>query len=211
MKDFIDTYKKTFFRYLTGKLSEIHIQGTDNLEEDICRLSDEIYAANTSLLTDPQASFHLFMTSLILGTYKYLKAKIEGEDEILDIVKYAFLEPGKGMDVEEFAGIFKTSANPFADMVVMAKDKEQSTYGNTFVFEHEKDDGEAFYQNVTRCFYHDFFNAHGVPHLTSIFCSYDFIWMDIFKNGDFGFTVQRPATMGEGGDKCRFQFINNRR
>ena len=211
MQDFIDTYKKTFFQYLTGKLSEIHIQGTDNLEEDIGRLSDEIYAANASLLIDPQASFHLFMTSLILGAYRYLKTRMEDEDRILEAMKYAFLEPGKQMDVEGFTGKFKSSADPYADMVALAKEKEESTYGKTFVFEHEKDDGEAFYQNVTRCFYHDFFNANGVPHLTLIFCSYDFIWMDIFKSGEFGFTVQRPATMGEGGDKCRFQFINNGR
>lgn len=209
MQDFIDAYKKTFFEFLNKKLREIHIQGTDNLEEDIGRLSDEIYAENTSLLIDPQASFHLFMTSLILGTYRYLKTRIEDEDTILKTVQYAFLEPGKDMDVDEFTGKFKTSLNPFADMVAMAKDKEQSTYGKTFVFEHEKDDSEAFYQNVTRCFYHDFFNTNGVPQLTSIFCSYDFIWMDIFKNGEFGFTVQRPSTFGEGGDKCRFQFINN--
>ncbi len=208
MEDHRYGYKRSYFDCLTEKLNEMGVRIREDVEVEISRLSDEIYGENTSLLIDPQASFHLFLTALILATYRYLKDKIGDEGKVLAAVRHAFLEPSRRLDLTEFTRTFNVSPHPFADFVTLAKEKETATYGKSFIFVHEKDDDEAFHQHVTRCFYHDFFNTQGVPQLTAVFCSHDFIWMDAFRGGSFGFAVERPTTLGEGGDKCRFEVTN---
>ena len=208
--DFSNSYKNLFFSFMKKKAHEYSSGNFNELKDKMEKLSQAIFEENKSLIVDEYAEFHLFMTSLVLASYNVLMEKTGDDEKVCDIILYAFMEPSRNINQSDIGEMFKNTDDPFSFFVQYAKDKETNTYGKTFVFEYERDDNEAMFQNVTRCFYKDFFDTHNVPRLTSIFCSYDSIWMDHFKDGKFGFTVQRPTAMGEGDDICRFRFVRNK-
>lgn len=204
----IKTCKRVFLKHFDEKLKSQRFDGSANLTVQIAELAEKIEKEQKSWIVDEQSEFHLCLTSLALASYNILRPEICDDEKVLDLIKSALMEPGKSKIQSEMRGWMKKCKNPFRDMVAHSKRMENS-YGKTFEFSHPKDDDMTFYQNITKCFFNDFLRYMGAPELVPVFCKWDYAWMDIFKNGEFGFVVSRPTSLGFGDDKCRFQFIRD--
>lgn len=80
-------------------------------------------------------------------------------------------------------------------------------FGETFTMQQKlADTGNSFSINVKQCFYHNFFNSHGAPELTQVFCDWDRVWSDELNAEHHGIEFSRPTTLSAGDEMCRFIF-----
>jgi len=100
--------------------------------------------------------------------------------------------------------IFDGGPDPFAGIANTSKAKEVHLYGDSFRFERPSDDDNCYHLVVRTCFYNEFCTRNGAPELTQVWCAFDTGWMDVVNEEDRGVAVDRPMTMGFGGDHCDF-------
>ena len=91
-------------------------------------------------------------------------------------------------------------------MTTTSRTKEETAYGPSFTFEHERDDQDAFWVKISRCYYHDYFKAHGASELTPVFCDWDANWASAINPRRHGFHFERPTTLGFGDSACYFRY-----
>lgn len=211
-KGFMENLRKKYFSALNRRLEELFPEQANSIGDDIDKRHQDIIRKNQAWIVDPPAEFHLFLTSLVLATYQVLVRKTNSKDTAMDIARFAFFEAQQHKAVKAYlVSMVEKEPDPFTMMVKISKSKEEKQYGKTFVFERERDDDTHYFLNVKKCFYHDFFSAHGAPELTPVFCDWDNVWGDELKDGRFGVKFERPETIGYGGSVCRFQFTRTER
>jgi hypothetical protein len=86
------------------------------------------------------------------------------------------------------------------------KDRGERIFGPEFVYVQVVQDSTRSFTHIKRCFFNDFFRAHGAPELTSIFCTLDAIWIDELHQPQYNVRFERPSTLARGDDACRFEF-----
>lgn len=91
-------------------------------------------------------------------------------------------------------------------MVAISKEREETFFGQSFVFDHPLDDDNQYIADVHRCHYHDVLAVSGAAQLTPILCAFDATWIDVIDPSRHGFTFERPSTIGTGGNTCPFTF-----
>jgi hypothetical protein len=141
---------------------------------------------------------------MVLAAYQVIRNRVD-RDAAITALRHAFtlmwgdwIRAGTRTQLD-------AAADPFVSMTTTARTKEESTYGPSFVFERERDDENADHVKITRCLYHSYFVAHGVPELTPVFCDQDANWTSAIDPGRHGFRFERPTTLGFGGDGCYFR------
>jgi hypothetical protein len=141
---------------------------------------------------------------MVLAAYQVLRDRVD-RDAAITALRHAFtLMWGDWIRAGTKAQL-DAAPDPFVSMTTTARTKEESTFGPSFVFEHERDDQNAYWVKVTRCLYHSYFVAHGVPELTPVFCDWDANWASAIEPARHGFRFERPTTLGFGGDGCYFR------
>jgi len=70
-----------------------------------------------------------------------------------------------------------------------------------------KNDGEAVEYNITKCLWHDACTENGCPELCKVFCDVDHVIYAGMKKVRF----VRTETLGTGGSRCDFRFLNKGR
>jgi hypothetical protein len=78
---------------------------------------------------------------------------------------------------------------------------------NTYV--QEVQDRTRSFINIQQCFFNDFFRANGAPEVTPIFCAMDYLWAEELEQPHYGVRFDRPTTLAQGDDMCRFQFTKS--
>ena len=66
-------------------------------------------------------------------------------------------------------------------------------------------DERRFFINVRKCLFADFFLAHDARAVLYQLCATDYAWGDAL--GEYNIRFERPTTLSEGSDACRFQFF----
>jgi len=206
-RGFMAGLRKKYFSALNQRLEEIFPEDAEAIGDEVKKMDQTIVSENRSWIVDPPSEFHLFLTSIVMATYQVLRKKTKNKDTALDTTRFAFFEAQQHEAVKAYIiSMVEKEPDPYAMMVKISKSKEEKQYRKTFIFERERDDENYYFLNVKKCFYHDFFSAHGASELTPVFCDWDNVWGDELKDGRFGVRFERPETIGYGGSVCRFQF-----
>jgi hypothetical protein len=75
------------------------------------------------------------------------------------------------------------------------------------IFEKGIKDQRRFFVNVRKCGFADVLLDHGARDLLYTLCATDYTWGDGL--GKYNIRFERPTTISEGSDACRFQFFKN--
>ncbi len=175
------------------------------IQERIQARLTELEASHQDWIVDEPARYNLRMTAALLAAYQVLRERFS-QEELLALLRAAFLEPFKDTMQQGAAQILDHVSDPFQTIVEISKTKEKYMYGDGFTFEIERDDDRAYLLNFKRCFYHNFFASNDAPELTPIFCDFDMPWISAIDTERHGFRFERPTTIGYGGTMCPFHF-----
>ena len=85
------------------------------------------------------------------------------------------------------------------------KKRGEKQFGNAWIYEQGIKDHKRCFVNVRKCGFADFFLDNGAPEVLNLLCVLDYVWADALE--DFGIRFERPTTLAEGSDACRFQFF----
>ena len=166
-----------------------------------------LFANSQRWLIDEPAQINVRLTCMALASYHVLRDRMNERRRPLMMIQTALIEPSRGKMKMMMPLMMRFVRDPLKLLAGISESKEISAYGKAFEFERETDNRQTYYfTHVRRCGYHDFFVAHGAPELTPIFCAYDDVWGDFFKTDKYGVRFDRPTTIGNGGEMCRFEF-----
>ena len=77
---------------------------------------------------------------------------------------------------------------------------------STFRYATDIRDGRRNFVKIERCFFNDFFRENRAPEVTSLYCALDKVWADVLEEQRYGVRFERPTTLANGDDACRFRF-----
>ncbi|SHK69078.1 L-2-amino-thiazoline-4-carboxylic acid hydrolase [Rhodothermus profundi] len=190
-----------FRRYTNGAVLNRHA-----LHEE----AEQLRQSNQDLALDPPAQVHLLMTSYVLAGYRILQDHGLSPEAARALLQQAFAGMGRRW-IWLFTWLqMRLARNPLEMLRQTARRRARTDYGATFHFS-ETGNAEAFTLLVHRCFYYDFFRRNGHPELTLIFCAWDRNWADAIRPERDGVRFERPTTLAEGQDACRFVFRRDTR
>ena len=169
-----------------------------------------IRAANQDRVVDEPSKQHLALTSLLLASYRVLLPLMPDREAVLTLLRTVLAEPLHrqmqtylthrfGIDPTVPDSAFDAAAAHF-------KPRGEQRFGKAFQYEQEVQTPEQSFVHIRRCFFNDFFRAHGAPELTPLFCFLDTLWADALRAGAYNVRFERPTTLAAGDDRCRFQF-----
>ena len=200
--------RRGYFSALDKQLRGVLPEHEKGVQREVEKQLRSIYEENEGRLVDQASKFLLMYSSLVLATYRVLFPLIGNRETVIESIRLALASPVEPMTRLRIVGMGISPFAPrkaFEQISKNAKRRGERLYGSYFLFEEELQD-EKFSLNVRRCFFHDFFVAHGVPELTGIGCSLDNFWADELKKEKYGVRFERPTTLALGSDMCRFQF-----
>jgi hypothetical protein len=160
---------------------------------------------DASLVIDPPSRGHLEWASLILAAYQELLSDFASEEETIQALG-SEMEAAHGtpmilFTLDRLMKAFRGDVRRAGKVL----DAVLKQYGDSFAWESEVDEkGLTF--TITRCWYFHFFNAHGLPRLTTCACRLDGLWfnrMDPKRHG-LRFDQERYTTKGYGSENCIF-------
>jgi hypothetical protein len=196
-----------YFRMLRQEIEKALPGQGKALIAEISAQEKALFANSQQWIVDEPARMNVLMTCMALASYRVLREKLNERRRPLMMMQTAFIEPSRGKMQKMMPLLLFFTRDRLKLLAGISEAKEPSAYGKAFEFERVTDDRQTYYfSHIKRCGYHDFFVAHGAPELTPIFCAYDDVWGDFFKTDKYGVRFDRPTTIGNGGDRCRFEF-----
>ncbi|MGD8764524.1 MAG: L-2-amino-thiazoline-4-carboxylic acid hydrolase [Desulfobacteraceae bacterium] len=219
MEDFLDEVeplvseiRKQGLRRFEEKISSLVDQPWSELTQEIFALDRQLQKLNSWRVQDQPGAIYLKISCMLLALYRTLKPLFENEDDLLNIIQETIIETNIGQDMDAFLqdhfGISPDAPDDAWDTLCKNYIVQGSQrYGCNWVFEKGIKDQRRFFVNVRKCGFADFFLDHGARDLLYTLCASDYSWGDGLKKYNIQF--ERPTTLSEGSDACRFQFIKN--
>lgn len=198
---------RSFARAFTRRLDMLFRQHTGlrlnrhALEEE----AEQLRQAHQTMAVDTPAHVHFLMTAYVLAGYRVLQEHGVEAQTARALLQEAFSGMGRRWIRLFTWWQMRRARDPLDSLRQTARRRARSDYGTTFQFFGEGD-AQTFTFLVNRCFYHDFFRRNGHPELTTIFCAWDRNWADAIDPERDGVHFERPTTLAEGHDACRFVF-----
>ena len=169
----------------------------------------EIVERNASRAVDVPTELWLQRSAIVLAVYQELRM-LAKSDQVLAIIRGALTGPFADQVAQYLEGRFGISeaapAEAFVRISANFKTRGEQRFGKAFAYVQDVQDGTRSFTNITRCFFNDFFRANGAPEVTSVFCALDKVWADALESRPYGVRFERPTTLAQGDDACRFQF-----
>ena len=177
---------------------------------EIERETERKIAEYSQLAVDEEVRPHLRLTSLVLASYEALLARGMPAEQAVDLIVDAFRGVGQAT-VGLYSQVFLAfSGDPYSAITRAVKERSLEQYAGVWDFRLE-DTPDAFAITITKCFYHDFFEAAETRQLTRVFCAWDSSWIEEIGPRRYGVSFSRPTTMGLGGEECPFIFERGKR
>ena len=196
----------TFFAAFFASLNaEFGPKFPDDLEATIRARQARLELERETWVSHPHDSQHFAMTSMVLAAYEVLRAAFD-RAVALDALRRAFRAMWGEWIRRGTAAEPDTAPDVFGAMTTLARSKEGTMYGPSFTFEREREDVDALWTKISRCYYYDYFKGHDAAELTLIFCDWDTNWSSAIDVTCHRFRFERPTTIGRGDDVCRFRF-----
>ena len=181
----------------------------DEIERAVSNRAKDIVERNAHRVADPPAQQWLHSSSLVLAAFQEL-TPLTGKSEALRLLREALMAPfteGASHYLEARFGISADAPEEaFNRISANFKRRGEERFGSAFVYVQDVQDVTRSFTNIQRCFFNDFFRANGAPEVTSIFCALDNVWAGALEAGPYRVRFDRPTTLAQGDDACRFQF-----
>ncbi|MEL7311862.1 MAG: L-2-amino-thiazoline-4-carboxylic acid hydrolase [Pseudomonadota bacterium] len=193
-------FRKSFARQCSLKAKPAQ------LAEAVVQKAQSIRQTDQIDYPDKQTRLHHLMACIVLAAEQILSDEIPSQQERLELVQNAVVEPN-ARTVRLFTRLMLlASRDRFDRLTRYAREATPRQYGAAFDFQTIQSDECSFIQSVNRCFYNNYFREAGQPHLTSIFCAFDKVWIEAIKPETDGVKFIRSSTLAAGADHCRFEF-----
>ncbi len=202
-------FERLFLRALRQKLNQRGGQkGLDTKDHlrAIGAKAEAFWQTDSLSYDDATTRGHHWAACLVRASEELLAAHIRDETERLQVIEYALLKPGAGMIKLLMRLMLVFSADRFRTLTRYTEDRVPPRYGPAFAFTVLAAEPDCYVQGVTRCFYNDYFRSVGCAHLTRLFCAFDRLWIDQIDPRRDEVRFERPTTLAQGDDCCRFAF-----
>ena len=212
--------KQIFLFNLKGKLDRIdEARGMTHLYLQRIREGAERLESDAVLQkTDERSLYHIQTACLLLAALRVLtqQLRMSNTDAIACIREcLGDADSAGGRAVEKLTVLSSwlmvkaQQGSEASALIKTAHNMSEVDFGSSFSVTHE-DSPKSHVATVSRCFYHDFFTAHGAPELTrEIFCRADEALFE--KSTGFDLDVlkkkgvfQVQSTIADGHPTCRF-------
>lgn len=175
----------------------------------VWQAAESCAADHRDLIVDRPSVRWLGLSCVVLASYRELAPRI-GEDAARKLIGRALTRPARErMDEfmrERYGLTTETAGEAWTRYVEGFRQRAEASGGRGFTLVQDVEDGERSFVGVTRCLFSDFFRRNGVPELTPLFCAFDAIWANELNRPEYGVRFERPSTIAEGADACRFHF-----
>jgi hypothetical protein len=182
-----------------------------NVRAEAQRLAD----GGTHLVCDAQSAAWVGVCSVILASYRDLCNLHNDPWTGLTMVREALMKPfreGIVAYIQERFGITQEAPDgAFERISENFKRGGESRFGSAFKYVQAEQDESRSFTNIEKCLFHDFCRANSAPELTPLLCALDNVWADELSHPKYGIRFERPTTLAEGQDACRFQFTRIKR
>ena len=179
------------------------------IEESAANRTLQLVTRNSSRAVDAPTQIWLQRSALVLAVYQELCLCSEPAS-VLAIIREALIAPFEQQVSQYLDGRFGISqAAPQEAFVRISenfKRRGEERFGKAFAYVQDVQDEKRSFTNIARCFFNDFFRSNGAPEVTAIFCALDKVWAEALESGPYGVRFDRPTTLAQGDDACRFQF-----
>jgi hypothetical protein len=178
--------------------------------EQLLQRYRKLCVENRHWVVDKPSEINLMYSALVLATYQTLKGT-RPDEEVFDVIRWGFFARTQEKQQRVMRLSLKLMRNPFGRIVKISKVKQVKHYGDKqFTHEIQIDNDNEYLMHVTKCFYHNFFTAHGAPEITPVFCEADNVWGDLLDPETNGVKFDRSMTLGQGHAYCRFHFTKTK-
>jgi len=203
--------------FTTGFLASISSQlGAEDLarwrarESNVRAEAQRLAAASTRLVCDAQSAGWVGVCSIVLASYRDLCNLHNDQWTGLTMVREALIKPFRESItpyIQRRFGITQEAPHEaFERISENFKSGGESRFGSAFNYVQAEQDESRSFTHIERCLFHDFFRANSAPEMTPLLCALDNVWADELSHTKYGVRFERPTTLAEGQDACRFQF-----
>ncbi len=168
----------------------------------------EIMVSDAMREIDPPSRGHLEWSAWILGAWQMLRPRFESDEAAIEYLGAASL---RGFDTWMVRlgvrlALRSCKNNPARAKAILATVMKQ--FGVSFTSDVKQTETSVTLR-VTKCFYIDFFTAHGVPALTTVLCRLDQLWFKAIDPAKHGmvFDMEHYVTMSRGSEACLFPIL----
>jgi hypothetical protein len=180
------------------------------LAQEISGLTVALERSNAWRAQDQPGAIYLKISCSLLAIHRTLQPRFENPQELLDALKSviddfafpdgveAFLRERFGVSPEVPGGAWDHIRSGFLE-------EGRERYGCGWTYEQGIKDERRYFVNVRKCGFADFFLDNDAREVLYLLCATDYIWGDALE--EYGIRFERPTTLSEGSDACRFQFF----
>jgi hypothetical protein len=186
-------------------------QSWEDVLQEITRLDTVLQEANAWRAKDQLAAIYLKLSCTLLAMYRVLLPHFEDGQELHRQIKAVIdaINFQGGMDAYllDHFGISSDAPDEAWDQICknyVKKGKER--YGSHWVVAEQgiRDQRRCFFNYYT-CGFADFFLDNNAREVLYLICATDYTWGDALEK--YGIRFERPTTLSEGADACRFQLF----
>lgn len=180
------------------------------LAQEIGGLERALEQANAWRVQDEPGAIYLKMACSILAMYRMLLPLFGDKEELLDILKTvidtaAFKEGMEAFFLNHFGISPDAPEEAWGQICANFVKRGQERYGRAWTYEQGIRDQKRCFINIRKCGFADFFLENGAREVLFLLCATDYVWGDALEKYKIRF--ERPTTLSEGSDACRFQLF----
>lgn len=210
MEPLAQEMRKQVLNELGQRVTPLVAPPWDELRKQIGRLDAVLQEANGWRAKDRQGAVYLKVACTVLAIYRTLLPCFEDKRALLEHIKAVIdlINFQGGMDafLLDHFGISPDAPDEAWDRICTDYiRRSQERYGSGWVVEQGIKDERRCFFNYHSCGFADFFLDNDAREVLYLFCATDYIWGDALEK--YGIRFERPTTLSEGADACRFQLF----
>jgi hypothetical protein len=205
-----DAFASQFLRGVSERLTSAELERWQADQVSVRPDASCIAEENAQLAEDPAAARWIQLSSMLLATYRCLRSSLGDEKRALTVLREALTRPLQEQITSYIEARFGISQDApeeaFQRVSQNFKSRGEASFGRSFRYMDNVRDDRRTFVNIERCLFNEFFRRNGAPEVTPILCALDNVWADELSKPRYGIRFERPTTLAEGDDACRFQF-----
>jgi hypothetical protein len=207
-------FASQFLRGVSERLTSAELKRWKAARSSVRSDASGIAEANAQLAEDPAAARWIALSSMLLATYRSLRSSLGDEQRALEVIREALTRPFRDQITSYIEARFGISQDApeetFRRVSENFKSRGEVSFGRSFRYVDDVRDDRRAFVNIERCLFNEFFRKNGAPEVTPILCALDNVWANELNKPRYGVRFERPTTLANGNDACRFQFTKTR-
>ncbi len=186
----------------------------DPLREEIRRLDTALQQTNAWRAGDLPGALYVKISCCLLAVYRTLLPHFQESRALLDHMKAVIdlvnFQGGMDAFLLDHYGISKDAPDEAWNQICanfIPRGRER--FGSGWVVEQGIRDEKRCFFHFRRCGFADFFLENNAREVLYLLCATDYAWGDALEE-KYGIRFERPTTLAEGADACRFQLFRMR-